>query len=295
MRRTRIENRLQKNNVILDVPVDWQRKDGQILPLKISAARLLNKESQQLGTVLTFRDMREIRNMENQLERSRRLAALGEMATGIAHEIRNPLGTLRGFTQYFVNKHQENKDDREYGELIIGEVDRLNRIISSLLQFARPREPHFESVSAVPLLSKAVKLIEEDCKHQEVDLKFVPPEQDIVFFADPDLMLQVLLNVLKNSLSALEKGGSITLTATQENDNISINIEDTGKGMTEDEQQRMFDPFFTTRKAGTGLGLAVTHQIVEQHNGFIDVESSLNEGTIMKIILPTTQNTNGIL
>ncbi|PKN50349.1 MAG: hypothetical protein CVU58_01300 [Deltaproteobacteria bacterium HGW-Deltaproteobacteria-16] len=287
-RQSQMEPLVQGGTDFVDLPLEYQRQNGETIPVKVSAARLLNKDGKWLGTVLTFRDMREIREMEEKLERSRRLAALGRMAAGIAHEIRNPLGTLRGFAQYFGGQAQDGSAKR-YAELMIGEVDRLNRTISALLQFAKPREPEFEKVVLGELLTKTAQLLADDFKNHAVAFGLDVPEEDIFLEADPDLFIQVLLNLLQNALAAVEEDGSIVLGARRYNDAVHVWVRDNGKGMTPEEQARMFDPFFSTRKTGTGLGLAVVHNIVEQHHARIDVESENGKGTTVTLVLPIHQ------
>ncbi len=259
-------------------------KDSTQVPVEISSSPLLDDQGNTLGAVFLLRDLRSIRSMQNQLDRARRLAALGKMAAGIAHEIRNPLGTLRGFAQYFGAKADDDAA-REYSALMIGEVDRLNESISSLLQFSRPREPDFSSVDPKALLDKTVKLLEYDLKEKKIRLqKKIRCAQSIE--ADEDLLLQVLLNLLKNALNASQKETTIKLSCQDDGDTIRITVADSGKGMNETEQSRMFDPFFTTRTAGTGLGLAVSHQIVEQHDGHFEIKSQPDRGTSITIVLP---------
>jgi two-component system sensor histidine kinase HydH len=236
--------------------------------------------------VLIVRDMREIRAMEEALERSRRMAALGRMAAGIAHEIRNPLGTLRGFAQFFRRRPDEDAAAREYADLMVGEVDRLNRTVSALLQFSRPREPEFAGVELGELLQRTARLMEEDVAAHQVVLKVDQPAEPVVFSADPDLLTQVLINLLQNGLAATQEDGKIRLGGSRENQEIRLWVQDSGRGMTAEERERMFDPFYTTRKEGTGLGLAVVQQIIEQHRGRIEVESAPGEGTRVEVILP---------
>ncbi len=262
--------------------------DGNEIPVEISASPLLDEKGSKTGAVLLLRDLREIRSMEKQLARSKHLASLGRMAAGIAHEIRTPLGTLRGFAQYFGSK-AEDAASKEYSALMVGEVDRLNAIISSLLQFSRPREPDFAPVDISGLLAKAGKLLEYDFVKSELTLHLennCPGTME----ADADLLLQVLLNLLSNAINASKKNGSVTLSCeyTPEKDSISITVSDTGVGMNREEREKMFDPFFTTRKGGTGLGLAVSHQIVEQHNGSFDIRSRPGKGTEITIVFPST-------
>ena len=260
-------------------------KDGDQVPIKISSSQLLSSDGKDLGRVLIFQDMSHIKDMEVRLERSRRLAALGKMAAGIAHEIRNPLGTLKGFAQYFKDQAGNDSESCEYADIMINEVDRLNHIISALLQFARPREPEIKTVTTREICEQAIRLLTADFKKQTIEPKVICAD-NIEFQADPDLILQVLINLIKNSLAASGPKDHITLTATRDDNNIILTVADSGKGMTPEEIERMFDPFFTTRKTGTGLGLAVSYQIVEQHNGRFEVESRPGEGTSIRIILP---------
>ncbi len=229
-----------------------------------------------------------IRDMELQLERSRRMAALGKMAAGIAHEIRNPLGTLRGFAHYFGKQAGAAEDQKRYAELMESEIDRLNRNISGLLQFARPREPNMVRVDLDKLFAKIVALMERDISEKNLNLHY-QCNTDIQLESDQDMLVQVMMNLLKNSISATPPGGEISLSALEETRHVRIAVSDNGVGMTEEEREQMFDPFFTTRNAGTGLGLAVSHQFVEQLNGAFEVKTVPGKGTSVTIVLPKTQ------
>jgi two-component system sensor histidine kinase HydH len=275
-----------QGKALLDAPLDCPLDAGEQVPVKVSCSRLYDQDGKELGSVLILRDLREIRALEQQLERSRRLAALGQMAAGIAHEIRNPLGTLRGFAQYFSRQFDDDENGREYAGLMIGEVDRLNHSISALLQFARPRDPDFQDIDTCALLTKAAKLLEQDCTDQQLALH-LDCQEGVGMKADPDLLLQVLINLMKNSMAVTQAGDSIELGSCRYEGGVRIWVKDTGTGMSKDELEKMFDPFYTTRKSGTGLGLAVSHQIVEQHHGRFEVASDPEEGTRIDIMLPT--------
>ena len=270
---------------ILDYSAYCETGEGRNIPVKIGGSSLVNNEGETIGTVLVVRDMSMIREMEQQLERSRRMAALGKMAAGIAHEIRNPLGTLRGFAHYFGNQPGVGDEGKKYAKLMESEVDRLNRNISGLLQFARPREPNIVGVNLDDLISKTVALMEGDFTEKTLNFHY-QCNTDITLDSDPDMLLQVLMNLLKNSIFALSAGGEVSLKTTEEQHQVRIAVSDNGIGMTEQEREKMFDPFFTTRNTGTGLGLAVSHQIIEQLNGSFDVQTAQGKGTSVTIILP---------
>ncbi len=274
----------------MEQTVECHSDDGGIIPLKIGGSSLVNNDGEVIGTVLVVRDMTTIKEMEEQLERSRRMAALGKMAAGIAHEIRNPLGTLRGFAHFFGSQSGATEESKSYANLMVSEVDRLNRNISGLLQFARPREPQFGPVDLDKLIAKTVALMEGDFAEHKLNFHW-RCNTAITFDADQDLLLQVLMNLLKNSIHATPSGGEVSLTVAEDERFVRIAVSDTGCGMTEQEKDKMFDPFFTTRKTGTGLGLAVSHQIVEQHGGVFEVETAPEKGTSMTIILPKHKGT----
>ena len=270
---------------ILDYSVECVRRDGSRIPVTIGGSKLTDKEGETLGTVLVVRDMSLIRHMERQLERSRRMAALGTMAAGIAHEIRNPLGTLKGFAHYFGSQSGAGDESRKYAKLMESEIDRLNRNISGLLQFARPRNPNVVSVSLDDLIGKVVALMEQDFSEKGLNFHY-QCNTEVTVNTDPDMLLQVLLNLLKNSIAATPQGGEVSLAASGDNRYVRITVSDNGRGMSEQESEKMFDPFFTTRKDGTGLGLAVSHQIVEQLGGAFEVKTSMDTGTSITIVLP---------
>lgn len=265
--------------------------DGGVVPVSINGSNLDNHDGVRIGKVLIIKDMRAILEMEMQLERSRRMAALGRMAAGIAHEIRNPLGTLRGFAHFFGRQAGASEEAKSYAALMVSEVDRLNNTVSGLLQFARPREPLMQTVKLDELLSKTAVLMASDLAGRSLRFQ-CRTDTGIRCTGDPDLLLQVLMNLLKNSISATFEGGEISLTALEDGQTIKLMVADSGCGMNEQERERMFDPFFTTKKTGTGLGLTVSHRIVEQHKGVFEIRSAPGAGTTITIILPKELDDN---
>lgn len=270
---------------LLEYDSECADNTGKMIPLHVSCSPLVGNDNENIGKVLIIRDMSSIKEMELQLERSRRMAALGKMAAGIAHEIRNPLGTLRGFAQFFGSQPETSEDGRNYSRLMISEIDRLNQTISGLLQFSRPRRPQFKEVAIDELFHRAISMMESDVAAKNVDLQW-QHDIGVSLRADPDQLLQVLMNLLKNSINAILPGGRIALQCIEEDHFVKISVEDNGFGMSEDVQAKMFDPFFTTNQSGTGLGLAVSHQIIEQNGGSFEVQTAPGSGTIISFRLP---------
>ncbi|HFQ80751.1 MAG TPA: PAS domain S-box protein [Desulfobacterales bacterium] len=262
------------------------RHQGRAVPVRISTSILYDTDGQRNGLVIIIRDVRELAEIEQKLEQSRRLAALGRMAAGIAHEIRNPLGTIRGFAQLFVNKFKAQAEERQYAEMMVTEVDRLNRTISALLQFSRPREPEFKDVSLNRLLAKTQSFMADDFKTRSIDFHLELPPEEIIIKADRDLLLQILLNLLHNALDAVGNRGRVVLGAARRGQDTALWVTDNGCGLTTEDKERMFDPFFTTKKSGTGLGLAVVHQIISQHGASLEVETAPDRGCSFTIIFP---------
>ncbi len=271
---------------LIEQPFTCIHDDGTAIPVRVSTSILHDRRGRVNGTVLIIRDVREVIEIERKLEESRRLSALGRMAAGIAHEIRNPLGTMRGFAQLFVRKFEGRPTEQEHARMMVDEVDRLDRTISSLLKFARPRDPEPEKVRLDCLVTETARFMSDDFITRGIDFHLDLPENEVSIMADPDLLRQVLLNLLHNALSATGRDGRIEAAVTARADGAVIRVSDSGCGMTSEERERMFDPFFTTRKDGTGLGLAVVHQIVSSHRGHIEVETVPGSGTTVRVLLP---------
>lgn len=276
---------LTEQNNTVEKDVELQIPTGIIVPIKMGSAQLTDHLGKRIGSVLVMRDVREIRSMERQLEHSRRLAALGSMAAGIAHEVRNPLGTLRGLAQFFGSEDDASDACKEHSSFMISEVDRLNQLVTELLQFGSPQEIHFEKIDLKTMLEKTVTLVEKDVLEKEINLVY-EHDTDTELYGDKNLLTQTLLNLVQNSIQATPIGGDISLDIDCNEKECRVSVSDTGAGMTEDTMNKMFDPFYTTRNSGTGLGLAVSHRIVERHNGYFEINSIVGKGTTITMVLP---------
>ena len=261
---------------------------GQTLPLSISASALRGGAGEHLGAVLLLRDLSDVKALQEQVQRTERLASVGRLAAGVAHEIRNPLGSLKGFLQYFQRKLPLNDQDKAYLSVMMNEVDRLNTVVSNLLEFARPKEPVFEDAQIADMLDHVLTLLHRDCEAKRLRLFREWPDALPLLRLDHDQITQVLLNILLNAIQATEPGGEIHVSAAilNEMNMLEIAVRDTGVGIAADDLPHIFDPFFSTKKQGNGLGLAIAHTIIEQHRGEMLVESECGRGSTFRIRLP---------
>jgi two-component system sensor histidine kinase HydH len=249
------------------------------------AAGLMDEEI-PAGRILLIRDVTEIRQMENEVTRSRHLNSIGSLAAGVAHEIRNPLSSIKGFAVYFKERLSGNKEDEQTADVMIAETERLNRVISQLIEFARPLELKKEKVQFVELVQHTIKLIASDAQKNKISVEIAAstdlPEVEV----DPDKIKQVLLNIFLNSLAALKEGGNLKIELSPGKDNLTVIISDNGGGIEKMDLLKIYDPYFTSKPAGTGLGLAVVQKIMEAHGGRIDVKSTIGKGTKVFLHFP---------
>ena len=278
---------LDSGDQILSRAVDCTRSDGKTIPLEVTATILRGDEGNSLGDVLLFRDLTEIRKLRMEVERSQRLASLGRLAAGIAHEIRNPLSSIKGFATYFRQRYKDVPEDQETAEIMVQEVDRLNRVIGELLEFARPMDMQLRKTAIRDLIQSSVKMVEAQALEKNIEIKTnIAPEIDTVLL-DPDRMNQIFLNLYLNAIQAMDEGGVLTADFSRDGvKEIKIVISDTGKGIARKDLGKVYDPYYTTKPSGTGLGLAIVHRIVEAHQGEIKVESKQGRGTTVTIVLP---------
>ncbi|MDP3039705.1 MAG: ATP-binding protein, partial [Deltaproteobacteria bacterium] len=276
--------------IIRDMEVEIKPPSGGRIPLSLSAAPLKDETGREMGLVLLLRDLREIRDLQEKVRRSERLASLGRLAAGVAHEIRNPLSSIRGFAQYFMRRLKGQEEEQRYASIMVKEVDRLNRVISELLDFARPKEPHREPHTLEEIFESSLKLLKPELASKGVTVeKSYEPNLPIVR-VDRDQLSQVFLNLFLNSLESIEGKGRIMVSLKQIIDPPGVNvvIADTGRGIPSEDLGKVFEPFFSTKRKGTGLGLAIVHQIVEGHGGNIAVDSQEGMGTTFRITLPVS-------
>jgi len=265
-----------------------QDRDGKI-PISVSIAPLRDKAGQDHGQVLLIKDLSEIRDLQEKVRRSERLASLGRLAAGVAHEIRNPLSSIRGFAQYFAKRFKGHEEEEGYANVMVKEVDRLNRVITELLDFAGPKAPHLEPHFMKDIAEHALKLLTSDLAARKIEV-FRDYEKGLPeVYVDRDQIYQVFINIVLNGMESMPGGGTlrVSLKRAEPPYAAEIVIADTGSGISEEDREKVFEPFFSRKRKGTGLGLAVVHQIIEGHGGDISVKSRPGEGTRFRICLPS--------
>ncbi|MBR9974609.1 MAG: PAS domain S-box protein [Bacteroidetes bacterium] len=260
--------------------------DRRVLAISTSVIR------DDTGTVETIvsiaRDMTEQRRVQEQLQRRDRVVAMGELAGGIAHEIRNPLNAINIIAQRFQQEFVPTEDGEEYTQLastIRSEVQRVNRIITQFLEFARPPRLDMRPCDLTTLLSASLDIVRSQAAAREVTLPLITDAPTMVL-ADRERMTQVLLNIYQNALDAVEPGGMVKTVICAQGSMVAVSIADNGHGMPEDVRKNIFNLYFTTKTSGTGLGLSIVHQIVNEHGGEIHVASNEDGGSTFQILLP---------
>jgi two-component system sensor histidine kinase HydH len=213
------------------------------------------------------------------------------LAAGVAHEIRNPLSSIKGFATYFKERYQHVPEDKETAGIMIQEVDRLNRVVSQLLEFARPVKVSPLPTSLPDLIDDSVKLVQQQAQEKQITVRNTTTSQMKKVFVDPDRINQILLNLYLNAIESTDAGGEldVKLSYIKGEKDIEIQVSDTGCGIQKDDLAKIFDPYYTTKSSGTGLGLAIAHNIVEAMGGTIKVESQPGKGTTFILVLPINE------
>ncbi|MGD8610965.1 MAG: ATP-binding protein [Desulfobacterales bacterium] len=259
---------------VLDREIIYRRPSGETIALALSITPILGESNICQGAVIILRDLSEIKQLEEKVRRSEKLAAIGKLAAGVAHEIRNPLSSIRGFAQYLQRSLKDNPQQQEYAETMVTEVDRINTVVTDLLTIARPMEADLVPTDVTELIEHAIRLVQADARSRDINIE--PKISDLSKIPlDSNQMAQAILNLLLNALQAVNPGGRIEVGAEMDPSisRLRIWVEDNGAGISASQKEKIFDPFFTTRKKGTGLGLAIVHKIVENHDGEINLQS----------------------
>lgn len=279
---------LQEQNEIAysDIEFDYNNIHTHI---NYNAKPVFDNENRLLGSVQIFRDLTEIKELEKIVQRQKTLAALGEMAANVAHEIRNPLGGIEGFASLLKRKVKDEKN-KKIADRIVDGVRNLNSIITNLLYYTRPMSLNLMNLNIQNLIMETVNHIKSDNNPiiENVDFVYLFSDDFPEISADPQKLKQVFFNLIYNAVHSLNKyNKEVKIRTDSFEKRVIVEIEDNGCGIEENLQEKVFNPFFTTKDEGTGLGLAITMKIIETHNGKIEIVKSDNEGTKFKITLPS--------
>jgi two-component system sensor histidine kinase AtoS len=270
------------------VELDYPLPD-QTLHIMASSSLLFDGRGNQLGVVAVVRDISETYSLREQVAHADRLAAIGEVAAGIAHELRTPLTSIRGFVQYLQGS-TDPKEWQEYGDIIIREVDGLNRIVSELLDLVRPHPLRPTPCTLNSLVDETLLLARNSANNSRIAfvVECTGPDDALPLVeVDRGQIKQVLLNIIVNAIQSIVEQGQIRITTARSGaDGVSVCVRDTGCGISEVARERIFDPFFSTKPTGTGLGMTIARRIVEDHHGRIEIVSEEGRGSSVTLILP---------
>ncbi|PLT35045.1 PAS domain S-box protein [Bacillus sp. V5-8f] len=262
-------------------------KDGTYYWVDTTIVPFLRENGKPYQYLAIRNDITERKKTEEVLHRQDKLAAVGQLAAGVAHEIRNPLTSMKGYTE-FLQLDESDPSRREFLDIILEEIERVNNIVEDFMVLAKPKAVHLEIKNIIPVVRNVVSLIEFEARKRNIHLHFHAAEKDeILVLCDENRLKQVFLNFLKNGMEAIPNGGTIDVAVQWKDGDVQISITDNGVGIPEDKLKRLGEPFYTTKKTGNGLGLMVSFRIIESHHGRVLVESELNKGTRFNIVLPT--------
>ena len=284
---TDLSDRLDREEAVLEKEMEIAFKPGKLVPLSLSVSCIITEEGNFVGHIYIFRDLGEIRRLQAEVQRQEKLAAIGNLAAGVAHEIRNPLSSIKGYATYFGSRFQDGSEDKKAAQVMAGEVDRLNKVITELLEFARPSDLKPAPVDLQTLIDNSLRLIRQDAALKHIDVSTAIEKNLPPVTLDADRLTQALLNMYLNAIQAMDDGGALTVRAGLAfNNHVFLEITDTGQGIPSENLTDIFNPYFTTKNSGTGLGLAIVHKIVEAHSGQVQVRSTRDKGAAFTLYFP---------
>ena len=270
--------------------------------VRASTSIFHGQDRQVLGALMVVTDITALKRLELQIRRSDRLASLGTLSAGMAHEIKNPLVSIKTFAQLLPERYNDSDFRETFSNLIGHEIDRIDSLVNQLLRFARPAKPHLQPMHVHEILEKSLLLLGHRLYQKDIKLTRSWQANVDTIRADADQLEQVFLNFFINAMDAMKNGGELSISTQLRTDEewlsplaqtngenhevLRITIRDSGEGIRGEDLAHVFDPFFTTKDYGTGLGLSVVHGIIQEHGGQIEVESELKKGTAFHILLP---------
>jgi PAS domain S-box-containing protein len=282
-----IKNEVKNNDYAKLIDTERKTKDGRVISVQLNVTKLVDKDDQYAGRTVIIKDYTEVKRLQQQVDQSEKLAVVGQLAAGVAHEIGNPLTSISSLVQIL----QRRSDDEFVTEQLANikeNIERISKIVRELVDLSRPPGFTKERSQITDVIKTALGIVKYDKRVKKVNFKTDLDENLPVIEIIPDQLLQVFVNILLNALDAIEGNGTIDVKSYHDNDYIYIDITDDGTGIEERVVDKIFDPFFTTKEVGkgTGLGLSVSYGIIKKFNGDILIDSELNKGTTFTIKLP---------
>jgi signal transduction histidine kinase len=266
------------------VQYDFDAADGRRVQVSLD---FIQEKGTPIGALLTMRDAESVRRIEDEIEISRRLSATGRLTRGVAHEVKNPINAIVLHLQLLQNKvQQDDPDTRRHMDIIGNEIHRLDRVVQILVDFMRPRDLHLEEIDMRKILEEVGVLASPEVERHGIRLAQDLPQEPLVVRVDPDLIKQAILNLVLNGVQAMTQGGTLILAARRDDESILIEVRDQGGGIPVEVQEKIFELYFTTKKGGSGIGLAQTYQIMQWHYGSVEFDTIVGAGTTFRLRLP---------
>ncbi len=275
--------------------------DDNLIPIQIASSVFFDHSGEISGALIVFNDVSLVKKLETQVRRTAHLASVGTLSAGMAHEIKNPLVTLKTFSQLLGDKYDDPEFRDSFSSLVGKEVNRIDQIVNQLLKFGRPAKAEMVDISLREIMEQALQLVQVPVRKKRITVQSEWRTQNSQTAGDQRLLEQAFVNLFLNAIDAMDEGGELKVTLRQIHEglpgadnledilpdrHLSVMITDTGAGIKDADLARVFDPFFTTKSTGTGLGLSVVHSIIQEHGGIIDVHSDPGEGTTFTILFP---------
>ncbi|MDD5601036.1 MAG: ATP-binding protein, partial [Actinomycetota bacterium] len=279
---------IQNKKDVRNLQFKMKKEDKEVF-LSANASLFCHKDGNLLGAQIIFSDITHIEELEEGMKRAERLASLGVMAAGIAHEIKNPLVSIKTFAQLLQEKYNDKEFYEKFSALAIKEVDRINALVEDILVFAKPRGVVWEDVDIKEVLGATIVLLLSQFTNKEIEIKEDFCAESVVIKGDADKLKQAFLNICINSVQSIDRKGIIEVKTVKKGEKVRIEIRDNGKGIKKEILDKIFEPFFTTKVEGTGLGLSIVARIIDEHKGNIQIESEEGKGTGVFIELPVRQ------
>src|SRR5689334_19880974 len=258
-------------------------------PLQV-ALDFIEEGGQQIGALLTMRDTESVRRIEDEIELSRRLAAIGRLTSGVAHEVRNPINAIMVHLEVLREKiRQIDPESKRHMDVIGSEIQRLDRVVQTLVDFTKPVELRLNETDLRRTLEEVAMLAEPEAGQHGVTVHCEVPEEPLLVKADIDLVKQAVLNIAINGIQAMPNGGELNISAHRTEGSVEVEVSDQGGGIPPEIQEKIFNLYFTTKKAGSGIGLPMTYRVMQLHNGEVEFESQNGRGTIFRLRFPALE------